>query len=421
MGILKKCNKMTTYRRNTCRVCGNNKLERYLDLGLMPLANNLEASETDATSANRYPLEVEFCENCKLSQLSYVIDPEILFRYYTYRSSINGGYKLHCRKMAETLVQEKILSGKSFVIDIAGNDGALLKEFKDVANCKSLNVDPAVNLCEIAEDSGISSLPVFWNYSTASDILKTHGQADVITSTNVFAHVDDIKGFIQGIKTVLQENGTWVLEFPYLVDLIERNEFDTVYFEHMSYLGIHPVNYLCQEVGLRIYDIEKFNIHGGTVRLKITHQDSSIETKSIVDEYLSTEITRGFTAHERYRGWSKIVKTVIDEFSESVRSLKKSGNKIAGFAASAKGNTLLNSASIDSQILDYIADETPEKIGHFSPGTGIPIVHIDQIRNDPPDYIVILSWNFKQEIIEKLKKFYDGKFIIPIPQFEIVS
>jgi ubiquinone/menaquinone biosynthesis C-methylase UbiE len=410
-----------SYRKSECRVCGNVETETYLDLGLMPLANNLEDTSRYAENAHRYPLEVEFCGTCKLSQLTHVVDPEVLFRYYTYRSSINGGYRDHCKKMAVSLVEENVLNGKSFVIDIAGNDGALLREFNDVTNCKSLNVDPAINLCKIAEDAGITSIPVFWNYENSNQIKETYGKADVITSTNVFAHVDDIQGFIKGIKNVLKDNGTWVLEFPYLVDLIERNEFDTVYFEHMSYLGIHPVNYLCQKTGLKIYDIQKFSIHGGTVRLKITHENSEIEVKDSVKKYLNDEIEKGFTTPERYRGWSSIVNSVISEFSESVRTLKSNGNKIAGFAASAKGNTLLNSAEIDSSIIDYIADETPEKIGKFSPGTGIPIVHIDRLRINPPDYIVILSWNFKQEIIEKLRRFYDGKFIIPIPHFQIIE
>ena len=410
-----------SYKKSDCRVCGNKDLEIYLDLGMMPLANNLEDTFHYSKNARRYPLEVEFCKECNLSQLTHVVDPEILFRYYTYRSSINGGYRDHCKKMAISLVGQKILNGKSFVIDIAGNDGALLREFNDVTNCKSLNVDPAVNLCKIAEDAGITSVPVFWNHANASDIVKTHGKADVIVSTNVFAHVDDIQGFISGIKLALKENGTWILEFPYLVDLIERNEFDTVYFEHMSYLGIHPVNYLCDKIGLKIYNIEKFSIHGGTVRLKITHKDSLIQVSPVVNEYLKTEIEKGFTTPEKYRGWSSIVNEVINEFSESVKTLKSQGFSIAGFAASAKGNTLLNSAEIDNSVLDYIADETPEKIGKFSPGTGIPIVHIDEIRTNSPDYIVILSWNFKQEIIEKLRRFYDGKFIIPIPHFEIID
>jgi ubiquinone/menaquinone biosynthesis C-methylase UbiE len=407
-------------RKTECRICSNSEMETYLDLGLMPLSNNLNDSEYSAVNADRFPLQVEFCQNCKLSQLTNVIDPSVLFSYYTYRSSINGGYREHCKKMAIDLKTEGNLSGKSFVIDIAGNDGALLREFKDVSNCVTLNIDPAKNLCQISEDYGVSSENIFWNYENAIKIRSDYKQADIITSTNVFAHVDDIQGFIKGVHHVLKKDGIWILEFPYLVDLIERNEFDTVYFEHMSYLGIHPVNFLCQNHNMKIISIEKFSIHGGTVRLKICHQDSSRKVESSVQEYLQREIDLGFTTPQRYRGWSSIVESVISEFSDNIKSLKERGFKIAGFAASAKGNILLNSAKIDSSIISYIADETPEKIGKYSPGTGIPIVHIDEIRNNVPDYIVILSWNFKQEIMEKLNSFYEGKFIVPIPHFEII-
>lgn len=406
--------------KSECRICGNQDLIMYLDLGSMPLANNLNLTQQEAVDAERFPLEVNFCPTCKISQLSKVIDPEVLFGYYTYRSSINGGYRDHCRKMAVSLKQEGKLNGKSFVIDIAGNDGALLHEFQEEVHCRSLNVDPAKNLCVIAEAMGVTSLPVFWNFESAQYIQKQYGKADIITATNVFAHVDDIQGFLKGVKIALAPEGTLVLEFPYLVDLIERNEFDTVYFEHMSYLGIHPVDFLCKKIGMKIYDIEKFSIHGGTVRVKVAHIESSIPVKESVKEYLDREAEHGFTTPEKYIEWSNTVNAVIDEFSGKVRFLKEQGYKIAGFAASAKGNTLLNSAKIDSSIISYIADETPEKIGKFSPGTGIPIVHMDKIREDNPDYIVILSWNFKQEIIDKLRNFYDGKFIIPIPHFETI-
>lgn len=405
----------------SCRICGNENLKTYLNLGNMPLPNNLEKTSELAKSQERFPLQVQFCDNCKLSQLTEVIDPEVLFGYYTYRSSINGGYKEHCRKMAKSLITDGKLNGKSFVIDIAGNDGALLHEFQDEIHCIGLNVDPARNLCAIAESMGVISIPLFWNLDTAKDIVKQFGKANVITATNVFAHVDDIKSFLEGIKVALHQEGTFIIEFPYLVDLIERNEFDTVYFEHMSYLGIHPVDFLCKKVGMKIYDIEKFPIHGGTVRVKVTHIESKIPVEKTVQEYLNNEIEHGFTTPEKYIAWSDTVNHVIDDFSYEIKSLKKQGFKIAGFAASAKGNTLLNSAKIDEHILDYIADETPEKIGKFSPGTGIPIVHIDHIRENTPDYIVILSWNFKHEIIDKLRNFYDGKFIIPIPHFEITD
>jgi hypothetical protein len=393
----------------------------YLDLGEMPLANNLEDTQEDAINAMRYPLQVMYCDKCGMSQLSVNVDPSILFKHYTYRSSINAGYRHHCNDMAVSLQKELKLSGKSFVIDIAGNDGALLREFQDILHCKGLNIDPAENLCKIAESAGVKCLPKFWNFWTAKEVLRYYGEADLITATNVFAHVDDTINFLRGIKLVLSKSGTFVLEFPYLVDLIDRTEFDTVYFEHYSYLAIHPVKYMCEKVGLKIYDIEKFDIHGGTVRVKIVHEENEIGINESVQQYLDHEIDFSYyNDHSKYEDWSVTVNDTILSFSDKIKELKKSGKTIAAFAASAKGNTLLNSAGIDHTYIDYIADETPEKIGKFSPGTGIPIVHIDRIRETNPDYIIILSWNFKDEIIEKLQDFYDNKFIIPIPKFEIV-
>lgn len=413
------------YTRNLCRVCGNRHLFPYLDLGNMPLANNLEDTSEKALHAQRYPLQVAFCDICKLSQLTHVVDPEVLFKYYTYRSSINDGYKKHCRELAEYLIENDYMNTLSFVIDIAGNDGALLNEFRNAYNeerpskLNMLNIDPAENLCQIAEEKEIKSIPVFWNSKTAIDVINNYGFSEVIISTNVFAHVDDIKDFILGIKTALSENGVWILEFPYLVDLIERNEFDTVYFEHVSYLSIHPVKYLCDEVGLKICNIEKFSIHGGTVRLTISHNGSYHTVQDSVNEYLQREINEGYTSKEKYSKWSSEVYWMMHEFTEQLLDIKRSGKKIASFAASAKGNTLLNSSRITNKTIDYIIDETPEKIGKFYPGTGIPIVDIKEIERNKPDYVVVLSWNFKEEIIEKLKKIYSGKFIIPIPKFEI--
>lgn len=413
--------------KNECRSCNSEHLNKYLDLGEMPLANNLEETQHDAINANRYPLQVMYCQECGMSQLSVNIEPFVLFSHYTYRSSINAGYRHHCNTMAVSLQKELGLSGKSFVIDIAGNDGALLREFKDVLNCKGLNIDPAENLCKIAESAGVKCLPKFWNFWTAKEVLRYYGEANLITATNVFAHVDDAIGFLRGIKVALDKEGTIILEFPYLVDLIDRTEFDTVYFEHYSYLAIHPVKYMCEKTGLKIYDIEKFDIHGGTVRLKITHEERDVEIQDSVQQYLEHEIDGGYYNYYadnnyeyKYEKWSTTVNDSIASFSNRIKQLKASGNTIVGFAASAKGNTLLNSAGIDYKYLDYIADETPEKIGKFSPGTGIPIVHIDKIRETNPDYIVILSWNFKEEIIAKIKDFYDNKFIIPIPDFEVI-
>lgn len=404
-----------------CRVCGSNKLVKYLDLGLMPLSNNLEFTSSRARENGRYPLQVMFCEECSLSQLSVVIDPEKMFSYYTYRSSVNGGYVKHCREMAKQLQGKYNLSENSFHIDIAGNDGTLLKEFKDEIGLRVLNVDPATNLAAIAEARGIPTIADFWSIKLAEKIIVEIGLADLITATNVFAHVDDVSSFVLAASKLLKTDGVLVLEFPYLVNFIEGFEFDTVYFEHLSYVSVLPVNHLCQMHGMRIIDVETQNIHGGTIRVSIVNETSNLLPNKRVQDFIDNEIALGYDKISKYSDWASSIKGVIDEFMFKVLDLKKQGFKIAAFAASAKGNTLLNSASLSTDEIDFIADETPEKIGKYSPGTGIKVVNKQQIEKENPDYLIILSWNFKEEIIEKLNKFYKGKYIIPIPKFEVIE
>jgi dTDP-4-dehydrorhamnose reductase len=397
-----------------CRCCGSSKLVKYLDLGLMPLANNLESTSQLARAKDRFPLQVLFCEECYLSQLSVVIDPEKMFSYYTYRSGINQGYITHCKNMAIELKDKYNLDENCFHVDIAGNDGTLLKQFKKIIGSKVLNIDPATNLVAIAENEGVESLADFWSVKLAQQVLNSHGHADIITATNVFAHVDNVNEFIAATKLLLKPNGVLVLEFPYLIDLIKSIEFDTIYFEHVSYFSILPLQKLCETLGMKIIDVEKQNIHGGTVRVTITSKDSQLKTNDNVGNFIASEKSLGVDKFEWYANYSDKVNNIISDFSNHLVGLKLSRKKIAAFAASAKGNTLLNSACIGTDIIDYIADETPEKIGKFSPGTGIPIVHKQTLIKNPPDYIVILSWNFAEEIIEKLDKIYNGEYIVPI-------
>lgn len=405
-----------------CRVCGSHKLTKYLDLGLMPLANNLEFTYLRAREKERFPLQVLFCEDCGLSQLSVVIDPEKMFSYYTYRSSVNAGYVKHCRSMAEQLQDKYGLNKDSFMVDIAGNDGALLKEFKDQIGLRVLNVDPASNLAAIAESQGVETLSDFWSSEVAEKIKSSHSQADLITATNVFAHVDNVKDFVKAASLLLKRNGILVLEFPYLVDFIENMEFDTIYFEHLSYMSVLPLNRLCDGLGMRIIDIEKQDIHGGTIRVTIAGEFSDYSVSDSVASFIEHEYKDGYTSIEKYLKWGRSVHEQIDLFWNQIIKLKKEGSTIAGFAASAKGNTLLNSAKINTDIIDYICDQTPEKIGKFSPKTGIRIVHPQEILKNHPDYLILLSWNFKEALIEKARKIgFKGKFIVPIPTFQIVD
>lgn len=398
-----------------CRVCGNDKLpsSTYLDLGLLPLSNNLaNSARTDPIHYEKYPLQVMLCTECGLSQLSIVVDPEKLFSHYVYRSSISKGYTDHCRLMAETLKSKYGLNDKSIIVDIAGNDGCLLYEFKSVLGGKHiryLNIDPAQNLSEINRIKDINMYCHFWSTDVANRLIKFNSQhADIITATNVFAHVDNVRDFIEAAKIMLAQTGKLILEFPYLIDFIDKMEFDTIYFEHLSYFSISPLKRLVNDCGLNIESVERFEIHGGSVRVTIGYGESDGTAEQFIEKELP------YKNIDIYKKFAESVKEIINDVHEKRMQIAD----IAGFAASAKGNTLMNCAGIG---LKYIIDETPEKIGKFSPGTFAPIVGIDVFKYDNPEYLMILSWNFADEIMAKCRKHgFTGKFIIPIPQWKII-
>jgi ubiquinone/menaquinone biosynthesis C-methylase UbiE len=411
------------YKNHTrCRVCQCDDLKPYLDLGLMPLSNNLAETAEDPIHDQKYPLKVLFCEQCGLSQLSIVIPAEEMFSNYVYRSSINRGYLDHCARMATYLRGKYKLSPNSWHIDIAGNDGGLLREFKKVVGSGHLlNVDPAKNLVPLGvnglagcDADKIQYYTVFWGEQAGKHLKSVGWMADLITATNVFAHVDDVTEFLQAVKMVLKPTGVLVLEFPYLIDFLEKNEFDTVYFEHLSYFSIYPLTLLCQKVGLNVMSVSKHEIHGGSVRVEIGygHQDESVAPYVMQERHHYRKL-------ERYQQFAQDVDLSIRSFAINIRELK---GTVAGFAASAKGNTLLNCAQLGRFHIQYIVDETPEKLGRWSPGVRIPIVSIRHMMEAPPDYLVILSWNFSGEIIAKCRKAgYRGKFILPIPEFKVLS
>jgi hypothetical protein len=405
---------MNFKEHTNCRVCNSDKLKPYIDLGKLPLSNNL--CNTVYDNPERFPLKVLLCEDCGLSQLSIVINPEVLFGHYVYRSSINEGYKLHCRDMAIDLNKRYSLHPMSFMIDIAGNDGALLFEFKNEIGLKVLNIDPATNLAPICEEKGIPILSKFWSEEMANRIKKEYGKADLITATNVFAHVDNVTDFILGVKVILRQTGVLVMEFPYLIDFIGNNEFDTIYFEHLSYFSISPLNELCKQCGLTLLDVEKQEIHGGSVRAHIGYG----EQKESVLKFIENE--KEYKTIEPYIHFSKSSYNAINEFRDKISELNKAKYRVAAFAASAKFNTLLNCASITNINIEYIVDETPEKRYKYSPGTHIPIYPMEALHRNPPDYLVLGSWNFKNELMDKARKAgYTGKFIIPIPTFKIID
>lgn len=404
-----------------CRACRSDKLVKYLDLGMMPLSNNLETTSLAAKNAPRYPLQVLFCKNCALSQLSVVVDPEKLFSNYVYRSSVNKPYVEHCRQMAKKLKEEYKLDKDSFHIDIAGNDGSLLKEFKEEIGLKVLNVDPASNLAAISEAQGIPTIADFWGYDIVEEIAKKYSSANLITATNVFAHVNDIMEFLITASNVLTKDGILVIECPYIMDYIEKMEFNQTYFEHLSYMSLSPIWQLCDKLRMKVIDVEKYNIHGGTMRVTITKEESKYVPKDSVHNWLNEEKKKGYTSIKLYSDWKQKVEENLDKTTEKILEFKKEGKKIAAIGGSAKGNTLLNALGFNTDVIDAIIDETSEKIGKFSPGTGVPIVHKRYFTKNKPDYVLILAENFKNELIKKAREAgYEGQFIVSIPKFEII-
>lgn len=406
-------------RIDECRSCGNDDLTSYLDLGDMPLVNNVLTPE-QIDQEEKYPLEVVYCDDCGLSQLSTVVDPSILFRDYAYRSSVSRTFIDHCSLLAEKL-NKSYLSKNDLVVDIASNDGTLLMPFKKAGN-RVLGVDPALNLAEIASESGIPTISEFWGRKgLAESIVKEHGKAKAITAFNVFAHVDDVHGFLSEANLLLEDDGYLIIEAPHLLNLIEGNQFDTVYHEHLSYLLTKPVDRMVRQHGMRLSRVEKQNIHGGSLRYFIEKRgrnssDGSVEKISREEESL------GLYNKGSYYGAKRQFEAATSNLETILRELKSLGKSISGFGASAKGNILLNSCGVGRDVINRIYDDTPEKQGKIYPGVHIPIVSRETLSQDSPDYLVLLSWNFAKEMMEKTidYKKSGGKYIIPIPHLKIV-
>jgi len=405
-----------------CRICKGDNLIPYLDLGVTPLANGLIKSENIDKNELKFPLVVCYCKDCSLSQLNVVVNPEILFSNYFYMSSISNTFKTHCNSIALDLVETLKLDQDDLVVDIASNDGCLLQEFKKM-NVKTLGIEPAVNLADLANSNGIKTLNHFWDNKVAQKIAKDYGGAKVISAFNVFAHVDDVHGFIQNIKTALNDDGMFVIQVPYMIDFLEKHEFDTVYHEHLSYFLLKPLQQILENNGLKIIKVKKYPIHGGTIEVRAVK--NSYETKNMnsnIDDFIIIEKNLGFYNEKSYLNFTKEVQNIKKNLLELIYDLHKQGKKIAAFAASAKGNTLLNYCKIDSTSIQYIVDETPTKQGLLTPGGHIPIVPMSYLENNPPDYLLILAWNFVEEIMGKTNQFKirGGKYIVPVPKIQIM-
>ena len=393
-----------------CRICASPNLKKYLDLGLQPLANSLGNHPT------KYPLEVLFCEDCSLSQLSVVVNPDLLYKDYPYHSSVSKTFQKHCQAMAVELKQY-FPDAEPLIVDIASNDGCLLNEFKQ-EGYRVMGVEPAQNLVDSALTKGISTIKGYWGTEATALVPN----ADVITATNVFAHVDDIHSFLNGVRDKLRvySKGIFVLEVPYLPNLIEGNQFDTIYHEHLSYFLLSPLDKLFNSCGMQIFRVDKLAIHGGSIRIYSSPYNYSIEGSYL--DIIQEEKDKGYHFLETYLNFSNNVEFVKRELKELLYQLKLEGKKVMGYGASAKGVGLLNMCKIERDEIESVVDETPAKQGKTIPGLGIPIVGFDCFDVVEPDYIILLAWNFAKELIEKTPRHKErrGKYIIPIPKVEII-
>lgn len=405
-----------------CRMCGSSNLYKFLDLGFTPPADQFRRKDQIKEPDIYYPLDVHMCDDCGLVQLGYVVSPEVLYRNdYPYESSTTQTGHRHWEGFSKSVVNKFKLTQEDLVVDIGSNVGVLLSEFKK-NNVRVQGVDPAANIVMLARERGINTICDFFNSETVEQICNEMGLASVITATNVFAHVHDLDGFMMNVKKLLNEEGIFIFEAPYFRNLLSENEYDTIYHEHLSYLSVKPLIPFFGKFDLEVFDIEQMDIHGGSFRVFVGKKSARL-VSARVGKMLEEEQSLGMYDHDTLDQFSNRVAANKRELTWLLHSLKNKGKRIAGVSAPAKGMTLLNYCGIDRSILDFVTEKSTLKIGRYTPGAHIPVVPDTDLFVYKPDYVLLLAWNFADEIMKNLKSYHDdgGKFIIPIPAPRIVG
>ena len=407
-----------------CRMCRSEKLHTFLDLGSTPPADRfLFADQLDQTE-DAYPLQTVICDDCSLVQLSYIVPPEILYcQSYPYESSITAAGHRHWNEFAETTKRLMGLGRDDLVIDIGSNVGVLLQMFKD-RGTRVLGIDPAANIAEIANSRGIETIPAFFGEDVAKRVTSSHGRATVVTGTNVFAHMDDLHGVMRAIDHLLTKDGVFIVEAPYLINLLQGFEYDTIYHEHLSYLSLKPLCSFFDTFDMEIFDVQRRDIHGGSFRFFVQRKTAGKRPiSSVVAQLLADEERQGIYSHGRLKLFADQVEKNRNDLRDLVLGLKAEGKSIAAVSAPAKGMTLLNYCRLDNEVIDFVTEKSTLKLGRYTPGTHICVVPDETLYERRPDYALLLAWNFAEEIMTNLSRFSDqgGKFIIPIPHPRIVG
>lgn len=407
----------------TCQFCGTELKHTLVDLGMSPLCESFLSSEQLNQMEAFYPLHVRVCENCFLVQLEAYVSPEHIFTEYAYFSSYADTWLRQCKAYTDQVVERFHLDEHSQVIELASNDGYLLQYFVE-KNIPVLGVEPATNIAKVAIAKGIPTLNEFFGRTCAQKLVEQGKQADLVAANNVLAHVPDLNDFVAGIKILLKPNGVATGEIQHLTKLMAANQFDTIYHEHFCYHTFTTLERIFAAHGLTLFDVEELPTHGGSIRIYACHQEDG--TKTLSDraiELKKREQIAGFTAIERYTNFEEQVRETKRKLLKFLITAKQEGKTIVGYGAPGKGNTLLNYCGIRTDFLDYTVDRNPYKHGKFLPGTHIPIYPPSKIQETKPDYVLILPWNFKDEIMEQMSgiREWGGQFVVPIPEVTVYS
>lgn len=394
-------------------MCGSDSLEQFLSLGVQPPANRFLREDDLLQEEPHYPLEVYWCRDCNLAQLTDIVDKDELFRDYIYFSSGMPKLSSHFSRYAED-VMERYLSPGDFVAEIASNDGILLKFFKD-HGYRVLGIEPALNIVSAAERMGVPTLPEFFSESLSGEVVTKYGKAQAILSNNVVAHINDHQDLARGIKTLLADDGVWVIEAPHLLDMFENLTYDTIYHEHLSYLAIRPMQKWLALHGLEIFDVEIHPVQGQSLRAFVGHRGAHSISPNVL-RITERERELGFDRAESYHELARRIERSREKLLALLSELKEAGKHIAAYGAPAKGNTLLNYYRIGPDVLEFALEDLPSKQGLYTPGMRIPSRDRTYAEAHTPDYYLLLAWNYERVILEKEKAFRErgGKFIIPV-------
>lgn len=405
-----------------CRFCAAPLTHRFVDLGMSPLCQtHIEPHQLNHME-RFYPLQAWVCGECFLVQLEEYVSPEAIFSDYAYFSSYSDSWVEHARRYTQAMIGRLGLTRESRVMEIASNDGYLLQHFV-AAGIPCLGIEPAANVAEVARQKGVETVVRFFGVDTARVVAAEYGKPDLLLGNNVLAHVPDINDFVAGMKRLLAPGGVITMEFPHLLRLMAENQFDTIYHEHFSYLSLLTVDRIFRHHGLVVFDVEQLGTHGGSLRVFARHlENDNLPVLPSVQALQGEERAAGLDRHEAYAAFERQVHETKRAILSFLIQVKREGKRVVGYGAPGKGNTLLNYCGIRTDFLDYTVDRSPHKQGRYTPGTHIPILAPEAIRTTQPDYVFILPWNLRQEIVAQHAYVRDwgGKFVVPIPRVEVI-